>query len=44
VHKGCPVYLIDPKDVKTQRNDIHIIKANASKGVKRLTELVKQIK
>ncbi|MDD4516738.1 NAD-dependent deacylase [Massilibacteroides sp.] len=43
-HKGCPIYLIDPKDVKTQRTDIHFIKATASKGVKQLTELVKQIK
>lgn len=44
VRKGCPVYLIDPKDVKTNRTDIHMIKATASKGVKLLTELVKQIK
>lgn len=44
VRKGCPIYLIDPKDVKTLRNDIHFIKTTASKGVKRLTELVKQIK
>lgn len=44
VHKGCPIYLIDPKEVKTQRIDIHFIRATASKGVKQLTELVKQIK
>lgn len=44
VRKKCPIYLIDPKDVKTQRTDIHFIKATASKGVKQLTELVKQLK
>lgn len=44
VRKGCPIYLIDPKEVKTQRTDIHTIRATASKGVKQLTELVKQIK
>lgn len=44
VRNKCPIYLIDPKDVQTQRNDIHFIKATASKGVKQLTELVKQMR
>ncbi len=44
VRKGCPIYLIDPKEVMTNRIDIHFIKATASKGVKQLTELVKQLK
>ena len=43
VRKKCPIYLIDPKDVKTQRIDIQFIKATASKGVKQLKELLKQI-
>ncbi|MDR3094538.1 MAG: NAD-dependent deacylase [Bacteroidales bacterium] len=33
---GCPVFLIDPKDVATRRRDIHVIKAGASEGVKML--------
>ncbi|MDR2232729.1 MAG: NAD-dependent deacylase [Tannerella sp.] len=37
---GRPVYLIDPNDVQTYRTDIQIIKAGASEGVKRLTELL----
>jgi len=40
VRKGTPIYLIDPNDVKIQRHDIHTIKAGASEGVKRLTELI----
>jgi NAD-dependent deacetylase len=43
VTKGQPIYLIDPNDVQTYRRDIHIIKAGASEGVKKLTELLKQI-
>ncbi|MDD4114021.1 MAG: NAD-dependent deacylase, partial [Massilibacteroides sp.] len=44
VRKKCPIFLIDPKDVKTQRADIHFIKATASEGVKQLTEFLMQIK
>ena len=40
VRKGTPIYLIDPNDVKIHRHDIHMIKAGASEGVKRLTELL----
>ena len=41
VRNGQPIYLIDPNDVKSYRTDIQIIKAGASEGVKRLTELLK---
>ncbi|MDR2847605.1 MAG: NAD-dependent deacylase [Bacteroidales bacterium] len=37
---GCPIYLIDPKDVATHRRDIHFIKAGASEGVKTLTSML----
>lgn len=37
VPKDVPVYLIDPKDVATYRNNIHFIKKGASEGVKELT-------
>lgn len=37
-----PVYLIDPKDVHTHRNDIHHIRAGASEGVNQLSTLLKQ--
>lgn len=40
VPKGIPVYLIDPKDVDTRRAGVHSIKAGASEGVKKLTELL----
>lgn len=43
VRKGCPIYLIDPKEVKTQRTDIHFIQAPASKGVERLRELLNNL-
>ena len=36
VRKGTPIYLIDPNDVKIHRQDIQIIKAGASEGVKKL--------
>lgn len=36
VRKNAPVYLIDPKDVKTSRYDVHHIKKGASEGVKEL--------
>ena len=41
VRKGVPVYLIDPKDVHTNRYDIHHIQKGASEGVKELKELLK---
>ena len=40
VRKGTPIYLIDPNEVKIYRNDIHVIKAGASEGVKQLTALL----
>ncbi|MDR1407473.1 MAG: NAD-dependent deacylase [Tannerella sp.] len=42
VRSGRPVYLIDPNDVKTYRNDMHVIRAGASEGVKRLEEMLKK--
>ena len=42
VHRGQPIYLIDPKEVNTYRNDIHFIRAGASEGVKQLSQLLKQ--
>ena len=42
VRKGKPVYLIDPNDVQINRRDIHFIKAGASEGVKRLTEILSE--
>ncbi|MDR1402775.1 MAG: NAD-dependent deacylase [Tannerellaceae bacterium] len=41
--KGRPVFLIDPKEVNTYRNDIHFIKAGASEGVKQLSELLQRL-
>lgn len=38
VKKNVPVYLIDPKDVRTTRFDVHHIKKGASEGVKELKE------
>ena len=38
VQKNVPVYLIDPKDVRTNRYDIHHIQKGASEGVKELRE------
>jgi len=40
VPKGVPIYLIDPKDVETYRNDIHHIRKGASEGVKELKKLL----
>jgi NAD-dependent deacetylase len=37
---GQPIYLIDPKEVRTYRNDIHFIQKGASEGVKELTKLL----
>ena len=41
VRKGVPLFLIDPKDVHTNRYDIHHIQKGASEGVKELKELLK---
>lgn len=41
--RDVPVFLIDPKEVKTQRGGIHFIQKGASEGVKELTELLKGI-
>ena len=41
VRKNAPVYLIDPKDVHTQRYDIHHIQKKASEGVKELRKLLR---
>ncbi|MDR1865242.1 MAG: NAD-dependent deacylase [Bacteroidales bacterium] len=43
VPPGQPVYLIDPKEVYTRRKDVRIIKAGASEGVRKLTELLQRI-
>lgn len=40
VRKSVPVYLIDPKNVHTQRYDIHHIQKGASEGVKELKKLL----
>ena len=40
VRKNVPVWLIDPKDVHTQRYDIHHIQKGASEGVKELKKLL----
>lgn len=37
---GQSIYLIDPKEVRTYRNDIHFIQKGASEGVKELTKLL----
>lgn len=41
--KGQPIFLIDPKEVQTYRNDIHVIRAGASEGVGQLKELLKSV-
>lgn len=40
VRNKQPIYLIDPKVVKTCRNDIQVICTGASEGVKQLTTLL----
>lgn len=40
IRKNVPVYLIDPKDVHTNRYDIHHIQKGASEGVKELRRLL----
>ena len=42
VRRGQPIYLIDPKEVKAYRNDIHFIRKGASEGVKELKGLLLQ--
>ena len=41
VKANVPVYLIDPKDVSTNRRDIHHIKKGASEGIEELKKLIK---
>ena len=41
VRNGQPIFLIDPKEVNTHRNDIQFIKTGASEGVKILIERLK---
>ena len=40
VRRGQPIYLIDPKEVQTYRDDIVHLQCGASEGVKRLTEIL----
>ena len=40
VRVNVPVYLIDPKDVPTNRHDIHHIKKGASDGIEELKKLI----
>lgn len=44
VHRGQPIFLIDPKEVNTYRQDVHFIRAGASEGVKQLVNLLKEYK
>ncbi|MEG1749366.1 MAG: NAD-dependent deacylase [Tannerellaceae bacterium] len=44
VSRGKPIFLIDPKSVNTQRNDIQFIQRGASEGVKQLAMLLKSYK
>lgn len=41
VRNNQPVYLIDPQDVQVSRSDICFIRAGASEGVKKLTEILR---
>jgi NAD-dependent deacetylase len=41
VRNGQPIYLIDPKEVKTGRDDIQIIRSGASEGVRQLTAMIR---
>lgn len=40
VRRGQPIYIIDPKDVKTYRYDVHFIQKGASEGVKELRKIL----
>ena len=42
VRGGQPIYLIDPKEVKAYRNDIHFIRKGASEGVRELITILNQ--
>ena len=42
VRRGQPIYLIDPKEVKAYRNDIHFIRKGASEGVRELITILNQ--
>ena len=44
VRRRQPIFLIDPKEVKTYRNDIEFIRYGASEGVKILSEKLKAYK
>ncbi|MDR1781207.1 MAG: NAD-dependent deacylase [Tannerella sp.] len=44
VRNGQPIYLIDPKEVRTSRSDIHVIRNVATEGVRQLTELLDAMK
>lgn len=44
VRRGQPIFLIDPKDVSTYRQDIHHIRKGASEGVKELAALLEKLK
>lgn len=37
---NIPVYLIDPNDVEVNHNNIHVIKAGASEGIKSLSSML----
>lgn len=44
VRRGQPIFLIDPKDVSTYRQDVEHIRAGASEGVRRLKTLLEKLK
>lgn len=44
VRRGQPIFLIDPKEVRTYRDDVEHIQCGASEGVKRLTEKLQALK
>ena len=40
VRRGQPIYLIDPKEVQTYRDDVEQLMCGASEGVRRLKEIL----
>jgi NAD-dependent deacetylase len=40
VPKCCPIYLVDPNDVRVNQRDVTFIKENASAGIPKLLELI----
>lgn len=44
VRRGQPIFLIDPKEVRTYRDDIEHIQCGASEGVRRLTKKLQALK